>query len=100
MAATADVIVLGAGAAGLAAARRLGEAGLAVLVIEARDRCGGRVHTRHVPSVPVPVELGAEFIHGRPPEIWRLVAAARAPVYAVAGAHASVERGRLHTRTE
>ena len=41
MATTADVIVLRAGAAGLAAARRLGAAGLAVIVVEARDRCGG-----------------------------------------------------------
>jgi monoamine oxidase len=61
-----DVIVIGAGAAGLAAADELARAGLAVLVIEARDRVGGRCYTRRLPGVPVPVELGAEFIHGRP----------------------------------
>jgi monoamine oxidase len=60
------VIVVGAGAAGLAAADELARAGLAVLVIEARDRVGGRCLTRRLPGVPVPVELGAEFIHGRP----------------------------------
>jgi monoamine oxidase len=63
---SADVLVIGAGAAGLAAADELARAGLAVLMIEARDRVGGRCLTRRLPGVPVPVELGAEFIHGRP----------------------------------
>jgi monoamine oxidase len=62
----ADVLVVGAGAAGLAAAAELTRAGRSVLVVEARDRIGGRCHTRRLPGIPVPVELGAEFIHGRP----------------------------------
>jgi len=62
----ADVLVIGAGAAGLAAAAELARAGRSVLVIEARDRIGGRCLTRRLPGVPAPVELGAEFIHGRP----------------------------------
>jgi monoamine oxidase len=94
-----DVIVLGAGAAGLAAARRLAASGLRVLLLEARDRCGGRIHTLHVPAVPVPVELGAEFIHGRPAVLWRDIEAARAPVYAVGGRHCAVRRGRLSPPT-
>jgi monoamine oxidase len=61
---TADVIVIGAGAAGLAAARLLAQAGRHVLVLEARDRIGGRIWTVHNLS-GVPVELGAEFVHGR-----------------------------------
>jgi monoamine oxidase len=61
-----DVLVVGAGAAGLAAADALARAGRSVLVVEARDRIGGRCLTRRLPGVPVPVELGAEFIHGRP----------------------------------
>ena len=61
-----DVLVVGAGAAGLAAADELGRAGRAVLLVEARDRIGGRCYTRRIPGVPAPVELGAEFIHGRP----------------------------------
>ncbi|HEU4643265.1 MAG TPA: NAD(P)/FAD-dependent oxidoreductase [Gemmatimonadaceae bacterium] len=57
----ADVVVVGAGAAGLAASRRLAEAGRHVLLLEARDRVGGRIWTE-----PDQVELGAEFVHGRP----------------------------------
>lgn len=58
----ADVIVLGAGAAGLAAARKLARASLRVLVIEARDRVGGRVCRQTQRGITA--ELGAEFIHG------------------------------------
>ena len=61
-----DVLVVGAGAAGLAAADELVRGGRSVLVVEARDRIGGRCYTRRIPGVPAPVELGAEFIHGRP----------------------------------
>ena len=61
-----DVLVIGAGAAGLAAADELARAGRSVLLVEARNRVGGRCLTRHLPALPVPVELGAEFIHGRP----------------------------------
>lgn len=63
----ADVLVIGAGVAGLAAAGALAQAGRRVLVLEARRRLGGRVFTRHLPGWPVPVELGAEFVHGSPP---------------------------------
>jgi monoamine oxidase len=82
---TADVLVLGAGAAGLAAAAELSQAGLRVIVIEARDRIGGRIFTQHVPGHPLPLELGAEFIHGRPPESFALVEQAGLLVYEVNG---------------
>ncbi|MBI3296992.1 MAG: FAD-dependent oxidoreductase [Elusimicrobia bacterium] len=60
------VLVIGAGAAGLAAAQALTREGLRVTVLEARDRVGGRVATARFPGLAVPVELGAEFVHGRP----------------------------------
>jgi monoamine oxidase len=61
----ADVVVIGAGAAGLAAARSLGRRGRRVIVLEARDRVGGRIYSRVVTRTVTPAELGAEFIHGR-----------------------------------
>lgn len=69
----ADVIVIGAGAAGLAAARRLSARRLRVSVIEARDRIGGRVLWTDGSDGREIVELGAEFIHGRAPETMALL---------------------------
>src|SRR5579863_1086571 len=69
MAAKLPVVIVGAGVAGLSAAIKLAGAGLAVVVLEARERIGGRVYTRHVPGCDAPIEFGAEFIHGLPPEI-------------------------------
>ena len=68
-----DIIILGAGAAGLSAAVELARAGLKITILEARDRIGGRIFTKHDPVCDAPVELGAEFIHGRPPEVWTLL---------------------------
>jgi len=59
---TFDAVVIGAGAAGIGAARRLVAAGRRVLVLEARDRVGGRAHTRTTP-VGVPIDLGCEWLH-------------------------------------
>ena len=58
-----DVAVLGAGMAGLTAARRLSRAGLDVVVVEARDRVGGRMHTLKDPTAHG-VEVGAQMVHG------------------------------------
>src|SRR5262245_38682524 len=69
------VIVIGAGAAGLAAAHRLAKSGIAVTVLEARDRIGGRIRTVHEEGWPVPLEGGAEFIHGEGTETQAAVAA-------------------------
>jgi monoamine oxidase len=61
--ASKHVLVLGAGMAGLGAARVLQDAGARVTVIEARDRIGGRAHTSHLwPDLPV--DMGASWIHG------------------------------------
>ncbi|MFM9033175.1 MAG: FAD-dependent oxidoreductase [Mycobacterium sp.] len=59
---TADVLVIGAGIAGLRAAEVLTSRGRRVVVLEARDRIGGRIHTDR--SWGVPVDLGASWIHG------------------------------------
>ncbi|MGH8238810.1 MAG: FAD-dependent oxidoreductase, partial [Steroidobacteraceae bacterium] len=62
-----DTLIVGAGAAGLAAAAELSKQRGSVCVLEARDRLGGRMFTRREPGVTLPIELGAEFIHGRSP---------------------------------
>ncbi|WP_262270490.1 flavin monoamine oxidase family protein [Microvirga yunnanensis] len=59
-----DVAVVGAGSAGIAAARRLLAAGLTVAVLEARDRPGGRTVTRRFRGHPV--DLGAHWLHAGP----------------------------------
>jgi monoamine oxidase len=71
-----EVVVLGAGAAGLAAARILSQHGASAIVLEARDRIGGRLYTREDAGLPVPIELGGEFIHGIAPESFALLRAA------------------------
>jgi monoamine oxidase len=65
-----DIIVVGAGAAGLAAAAHLSRNGKSVCVLEARDRIGGRVLTVRPRGAAIPLELGAEFIHGESPSIF------------------------------
>lgn len=92
-----DVIIIGAGMAGLAAASELGRSGLAVCILEARDRIGGRVFTQHDPACEVPIELGAEFIHGRPREIWDPLEKARIEITEVDGDNWCVANGRLST---
>ncbi len=70
---TFEAVVIGAGVAGLAAARILAEAGRRVALLEARDRIGGRIHTVQAVQGDLPVELGAEFVHGLPAELVDLV---------------------------
>lgn len=72
----ADVVVVGVGAAGLAATLRLAERSARVIALEGRDRVGGRVMWQSVGSVDVPAELGAEFIHGVAPETSALLSEA------------------------
>ena len=94
-----DVVVIGAGAAGLAAAARLAEAGRSVLVLEARDRVGGRIDTRHEPGLAAPVELGAEFVHGLAPITHKWMDRAGKSVLEVPDEHHRLVNGQL-TRYE
>ncbi len=66
-----SAVVVGAGVAGLIAAVKLAEAGCAVTVLEASDHVGGRIRT--VMRGDAAIELGAEFIHGRPPDMLALL---------------------------
>jgi len=88
-----DVIVVGAGVAGLTAARQLVRARLSVAVLEARPRIGGRIDTQRLPGWPAPVEAGAEFVHGRPPILIRALAEAHARVGVHRQRHERPRRG-------
>lgn len=90
-----DVVVIGAGAAGLAAARMLSEHELSVAVLEARDRIGGRAHTLHLRESGLPVELGAEFVHGRPHETLTIARAAGLTLVELDGTSWVSQGGRL-----
>jgi monoamine oxidase len=92
---TVDAIVIGAGAAGLMCARELRRAGRRVLVLEASTRVGGRILTVYGTSAGVPVELGAEFIHGDAPETRRLLDEARLATVPVLGEHYRSDRGEM-----
>ncbi len=88
-----DVLVVGAGAAGLAAAKDLSLAGLSVIVLDARERSGGRIATVRDPSWPLPIELGPEFIHGRPRATLGILEASGLLAVQLADVHWSRGRG-------
>jgi monoamine oxidase len=95
-----DVAIIGAGVAGLAAGRALAEAGHSVLILEARDRIGGRVWTRHEVDMAAPIELGAEFIHGQIPQMLSLLHELGKAALDAGGAHWTLLHGKLQQRTE
>ncbi len=57
----------------MAAACDLSGAGKSICILEGRSRIGGRIWTLHTPDLPVPIELGAEFIHGEAKETFAIV---------------------------
>lgn len=89
-----DFLIVGAGAAGLAALGELDRAGCQALCLEARDRIGGRILTIRDPLCPIPIELGAEFVHGCPPEIWRIIRAGRLTACDCAGRAVHLNEGK------
>jgi monoamine oxidase len=90
-----EVAIVGAGAAGLSALRELDRAGCPALCLEARQRIGGRIFTIHDPLSSLPIELGAEFVHGRPPEIWDIIKAAPLTAYDCGQTAIRMRNGRV-----
>jgi monoamine oxidase len=82
----------------------LAEAGRQVAIVEARDRIGGRIATEHVSIAgalnSVPIELGAEFVHGLPQASWKLIDEAGLATYELGGDHLCYERGCLQACPE
>jgi monoamine oxidase len=93
-----DILVIGAGMSGLTAARALAEAGRSVTLLEASSQVGGRIHTlREANEI---IELGAEFVHGKPPELWAIIDEAKLETYELTGSMLAFEDGRLQSRDE
>lgn len=88
-------MIVGAGVAGLAAARRLHEHGIHTIVLEARHRIGGRAYTVHDDRSALPIELGAEFLHGDAPEVREIADAARLVIAEIDGDRWRAAHGRL-----
>ena len=95
MTVTTEVVIVGAGVAGLAAARALIDAGVRVQLLEARERIGGRILTHREPDLPLPIELGAEFIHGSAPELADIVRSGRLTAIEVTGERWQAQGSRL-----
>lgn len=92
---SADVVVIGGGIAGLAAARDLARGGRKVVLLESRNRLGGRIHTVRPAGWPGPVELGAQFVHGGNADLWRLLRASHTRVVKVPDLHWGLKGGGL-----
>jgi monoamine oxidase len=90
-----DTIIIGAGAAGMFAARELTRAGKRVVVLESSHRVGGRMLTALETAAGVPVELGAEFVHGDAPVTTKLLDEARLATVRVSGHHYRSDKGQL-----
>ena len=90
-----DAIVIGAGVAGLRVAGELRRAGYSVIVLEASARMGGRIRTLYDTTAGVPVELGAEFVHGAAKQTNKLLDAAHLGSVEVLGEHYRSRNGRF-----
>jgi len=91
-----DTIIIGAGAAGLFAARELTNGGKKVTILEARNRIGGRCYTFSGNDFTVPVELGAEFVHGELPLTLKLLKEAKIKYEAVSGDNYQAKNGKIN----
>jgi monoamine oxidase len=90
-----NFLIVGAGAAGLVLARELARAGKGVTIVEARDRCGGRIYPLPIQEFGYPAEGGAEFVHGAAPVSRTLMREARLSLLPRAGTRWSTRTGAL-----
>src|SRR5277367_4166219 len=88
-------LVVGAGAAGLMAARELARAGKRVTVVEARERCGGRIDPLPAEIFGYPAEGGPEFVHGAAPVTRAAMREARLSLSPRGGTRWSTRTGAL-----
>ena len=95
-----SILIIGAGATGLMAARKLTAAGHAVTVLEASDRTGGRIHTIQPPGFVRPIEAGAEFMHGKLPLTMQLLKEAGINYQPVEGKMIRVKNGQWSEQEE
>jgi monoamine oxidase len=87
------ILIVGAGAAGLMAGRELARAGKRVTIVEARDRCGGRIWPLPPQEFGYHAEGGAEFVHGAAPVTRRLLREARLSLSPTAGRRWTASKG-------
>ncbi|MBA3648058.1 MAG: FAD-dependent oxidoreductase [Chitinophagales bacterium] len=94
------VLIIGAGAAGLTAARELCRKGNKVTILEARNRAGGRIETVQNDTFSTPTELGAEFIHGDLPSTMRLLKEANISYYPITGKIFQSKQGKFERQDD
>src|ERR1700692_5118270 len=89
------IVVIGAGAARLSAHRERGRVGKRVTILEARDRCGGRIHPLPSADFGYPAEGGAEFVHGEAPVTHGLLREAGLSLLPIQGTQWTMEDGEF-----